>query len=132
MLILQRRKGQSLSINNNIKLTIVDTGADWVKLAIDAPKEIPILRTELVEAAAENQEASRTVSREVLDKILKQRSNSGLPCPGEAPRLFSLYSPGVLQVGLPHAALRPRKCRPGRLHFLREALLLHMLPRFLW
>ncbi|KAI4441656.1 MAG: carbon storage regulator [Ruminococcus sp.] len=73
MLILQRRKGQSLSINNNIKLTIVDTGADWVKLAIDAPKEIPILRTELVEAAAENQEASRTVSREVLDKILKQR-----------------------------------------------------------
>lgn len=73
MLILQRRKGQSLSINNNIKLTIVDTGADWVKLAIDAPKEIPILRTELVEAAAENQEASRTVSREVLDKVLKQR-----------------------------------------------------------
>lgn len=73
MLILQRRKGQSLSINNNIKLTIVDTGADWVKLAIDAPKEIPILRTELVEAAAENQKASRTVSREVLDKILKQR-----------------------------------------------------------
>lgn len=73
MLILQRRKGQSLSINNNIKLTIVDTGANWVKLAIDAPKEIPILRTELVEAAAENQEASRTVSREVLDKILKQR-----------------------------------------------------------
>lgn len=73
MLILQRRKGQSLSINNNIKLTIVDTGADWVKLAIDAPKEIPILRTELVEATAENQEASRTVSREVLDKILKQR-----------------------------------------------------------
>ena len=73
MLILQRRKGQSLSINNNIKLTIVDTGADWVKLAIDAPKEIPILRTELVEAAAENQEASRTVSRGVLDKILKQR-----------------------------------------------------------
>lgn len=73
MLILQRRKGQSLSINSNIKLTIVDTGADWVKLAIDAPKEILILRTELVEAAAENQEASRTVSREVLDKILKQR-----------------------------------------------------------
>lgn len=73
MLILQRRKGESLSISNNITLTIVDTGADWVKLAIDAPKEIPILRTELVEAAAENQKASRTVSKEVLDKILKQK-----------------------------------------------------------
>ena len=58
MLILQRRKGQSLSINNNITLTVVDTGADWVKLAIDAPKEVPILRSELKEAAAENQKAS--------------------------------------------------------------------------
>lgn len=75
MLILQRRKGQSLSINNNITLTIVDTGTDWVKLAIDAPKEIPVLRTELVEAAAENQEASRTVSKEVLDKILRPKQN---------------------------------------------------------
>ena len=45
MLILQRRKGQSLSINDNITLTVVDTGADWVKLAIDAPKYVPILRS---------------------------------------------------------------------------------------
>ncbi len=73
MLILQRRKGQSLSINDNITLTIVDTGADWVKLAIDAPKEIPILRTELREVAAENQKASKTVSMQVIDKILKQK-----------------------------------------------------------
>ncbi|MCI9441692.1 MAG: carbon storage regulator [Ruminococcus sp.] len=73
MLILQRRKGQSLSINENITLTIVDTGADWVKLAIDAPKEIPVLRTELREVAVENQKASKTVSLQVIDKILKQK-----------------------------------------------------------
>lgn len=72
MLILQRRKGQSLSINNNITLTIVDTGTDWVKLAIDAPKEIPVLRSELKEAAAENQMASATASRQVLDEIMKK------------------------------------------------------------
>lgn len=69
MLILQRRKGQSLTINDNITLTVVDTGTDWVKLAIDAPKEIPILRSELKEAAAENQMASATASRQVLDEI---------------------------------------------------------------
>ena len=73
MLILQRRKGQSLSINENITLTIVDTGADWVKLAIDAPKEIPVHRTELREVAVENQKASKTVSLQVIDKILKQK-----------------------------------------------------------
>ena len=73
MLILQRRKGQSLSINDNITLTVVDTGTDWVKLAIEAPKEIPILRSELKEAAAENQMASATASRQVLDEILKKK-----------------------------------------------------------
>lgn len=71
MLILQRKKGQSLSINDNITLTVVDTGADWVKLAIDAPKEIPILRSELKEAAMENQKAAETVSMDVLKKIMQ-------------------------------------------------------------
>ena len=73
MLILQRRKGQSLTINDNITLTVVDTGTDWVKLAIDAPKEIPILRSELKEAAAENQMASATASRQVLYEIMKKK-----------------------------------------------------------
>ena len=73
MLILLRRKGLSLSINDNITLTVVDTGTDWVKLAIDAPKEIPILRSELKEAAAENQMASATASRQVLDEIMKKK-----------------------------------------------------------
>lgn len=73
MLILQRRKGQSLSINDNITLTVVDTGSDWVKLAIDAPKEIPILRSELKEAAAENQQASQTVPSHVLDDLIRHK-----------------------------------------------------------
>ena len=70
MLILQRKKGESLTINDNITLTIIDTGTDWVKLAIDAPKEIPVLRSELLEAARENRKAAETVSREMLDKML--------------------------------------------------------------
>ena len=73
MLILQRKNGESLSINNNITLTVMDIGADWVKLAIDAPKEIPILRSELKEAAAENKEASAEVPQNVLNKILKKK-----------------------------------------------------------
>lgn len=72
MLILQRRKGESLSINDNITLTVVDTGADWVKLAIEAPKEIPVLRSELLEAARENRKASETVSQKMLHEMLKR------------------------------------------------------------
>lgn len=70
MLILQRRKGESLSIGDNITLTIAEAGTDWVKLAIDAPREIPILRSELREAASENQKAAETLSPDVLNKLL--------------------------------------------------------------
>lgn len=73
MLILHRRKGQSLSINDNITLTVTDIGADWVKLAIDAPKDIPILRSELKDAIAENKKASETVPVQLLEKMLKEK-----------------------------------------------------------
>ncbi len=72
MLILQRRKGQSLSINQNITLTVVETGPDWVKLAIDAPKEIPVLRSELKEAADENKKASQSASMQTLGELIKK------------------------------------------------------------
>ena len=50
MLILQRKRNESLSINNNVTISVMEIGTDWVKLAIDAPKEIPVLRSELKEA----------------------------------------------------------------------------------
>lgn len=71
MLILQRKENQSLLIGDQITITISDIGPDWVKLAIDAPREITILRSELVEAATENQEASHSISEQTL-KELKQ------------------------------------------------------------
>ena len=75
MLILQRKKGESLSINDNITLTVVDAGTDWVKLAVDAPKEIPILRSELKEAADENKKAAEAAPKEVLEKHGLKRKN---------------------------------------------------------
>lgn len=57
MLILQRKTEQSLNIGDNISITVVEIGNDWVKLAIDAPRNVSILRSELVEAASANQEA---------------------------------------------------------------------------
>ena len=59
MLVLHRKKGESLIINDNIKITIVDISGEKVKIAVEAPKEIPILRSELVNAAEANKEASR-------------------------------------------------------------------------
>ena len=50
MLILTRKRGQALYINDDITITVREVGNDNVRLAIDAPKEVKILREELVEA----------------------------------------------------------------------------------
>lgn len=57
MLILQRKEKESLLINNDIKISILDIGSNWVKLGIDAPKDVKITRYELAEAENANKEA---------------------------------------------------------------------------
>lgn len=54
MLILRRKKNESLLIGENIRITIIDCAGDGVRLAIDAPKQISILREELSEAEQTN------------------------------------------------------------------------------
>lgn len=72
MLILQRKKGQSLTIGNDITLTISEIGPDWVRLAIDAPRDVLILRSELVEAAEENKAAAQTASLQLLNQLFNE------------------------------------------------------------
>lgn len=71
MLILQRKAGQSLRIGENITVTIVAVENNRVRIAIDAPTDISILRSELIEAIAANQEAvvQDTAATELLALI---------------------------------------------------------------
>lgn len=58
MLILQRKKNQSVIIGEDIKITILDVSNEQVKIAIDAPKTVPIVREELLLAVDANKEAA--------------------------------------------------------------------------
>ncbi len=49
MLILSRKPGQSIRINEDITIMVLSIDRNQVKLGIEAPKEIQIMRTELVE-----------------------------------------------------------------------------------
>lgn len=51
MLVLARQSGESLIIGDNIEIKIVEVQGNKVKIGIDAPKQISILRKELVEEA---------------------------------------------------------------------------------
>ena len=47
MLALTRKKGESLVINNDIEITILEIRGDQIKLGVSAPKEVPIYRKEV-------------------------------------------------------------------------------------
>ena len=69
MLVLQRKKNQSLVINGNVTVSILEIGSDWIKLAIEAPKDVKILRAELMEAAQANQEAAGELNTESVEAL---------------------------------------------------------------
>lgn len=49
MLVLSRKSNESIVINNNITVTVVEIRGDKVRLGIVAPKEIPVHRQEVYE-----------------------------------------------------------------------------------
>lgn len=72
MLVLQRKRNQSIVIDDNIEISVLEIGADWVKLALSAPKDISILRKELIEAAKVNQESAGVGSLDAVKKMIKK------------------------------------------------------------
>lgn len=50
MLVLSRHKNESIVINNDIVITVVDIRGDKVRLGVEAPKEVPVHRREVYEA----------------------------------------------------------------------------------
>lgn len=50
MLVLSRKKDESIVVNNDIVITIVEIRGDKVRLGIVAPKEVPVHREEVYEA----------------------------------------------------------------------------------
>lgn len=68
MLILQRKAGESLEIGENIKISVLAVEGGRVRLAIDAPQHVPILRSELKTAVDTNRESAQE-SRSPLELL---------------------------------------------------------------
>ena len=48
MLVLSRRTNESIIINGNITVTVLEIRGDHIRLGIDAPRSVPIFRQELL------------------------------------------------------------------------------------
>lgn len=73
MLVLTRKRGQSILIQNDIEIYISSIEGDSVKIGIRAPEDIVILRKELVEEVkANNMEATNAKLDPSLIKKIKK------------------------------------------------------------
>ena len=58
MLVLSRKKNESIVINNDITIVVVEIRGDKVRLGIEAPKEVPVHRREVYDAIRRNDAAA--------------------------------------------------------------------------
>ena len=52
MLVLSRKLGEKIMINDNIVVTIIDIDRGKIRIGIEAPRDVPIFRQELLGAKA--------------------------------------------------------------------------------
>ena len=54
MLVLSRKKNESIVINDDIIIVVVDIRGDKVRLGVEAPREVPVHRREVFDAIHRN------------------------------------------------------------------------------
>ncbi len=74
MLILSRRLGESLTIGDEITITVVGVNGNQIRLGITAPREVRVLREEIYKAMHEENRAAATAldSGKRLEEVFQQ------------------------------------------------------------
>lgn len=68
MLVLTRKPGDKIKIGNNIVVSVLEIEGGYIKLGVEAPKDISILRMEVFEKIQkENIESASKDIRDIAD-----------------------------------------------------------------
>lgn len=71
MLVITRKKDESILIGDNIEVVVVKVDDGSVKLAINAPRDVKILRKELYKEVIEENKKSISIDSTILKDIKK-------------------------------------------------------------
>ncbi|NYV66212.1 carbon storage regulator CsrA [Bacillus sp. Gen3] len=72
MLVLTRKRGETIQIGDNIEITISSINGDQVKIGISAPKNIEIYRKEVLETIQEENLQASHISNQLFSLFSKQ------------------------------------------------------------
>jgi len=72
MLVLSRKKDESIIIGDQIELKILSVDGDQVKLGIVAPKSVKVYRTEVYESIQQQNKEALSVSKLLIEQISKK------------------------------------------------------------
>ncbi len=74
MLILTRKIGEGLLIGNNIRVVVLEIRGKQVRLGVEAPGDIAVLREELLEPVAQENRRAAQVQPEDLAELVRIRT----------------------------------------------------------
>ena len=69
MLVLSRKKNEKIVIDENIVITIVEVRGDKVRLGIEAPREVPIHRSEVYDAIQSEQNSASETENDATELL---------------------------------------------------------------
>jgi carbon storage regulator len=74
MLVLTRKKDQSIIVGDDIEITIIDIQGDQVRLGINAPKNVSIHRKEIYTEIQNENERAANEELKSLEGLLKKKT----------------------------------------------------------
>ena len=61
MLVISRKKDESIYVNGNIRIVVIDVRGDKVQLGIEAPSDVSVFRSEVLDKIKRERDASNSV-----------------------------------------------------------------------
>ncbi len=74
MLVITRQPGDSILIGEDIKVIILEVSGDKIKVGIDAPRSVRIMRSEVLDTEKSNLEADLSGGAQALESLKKKLS----------------------------------------------------------
>lgn len=71
MLILSRKSGETICVEDEIQVTVLETHNNWVKIGIEAPKEVSVHREEVYRRIKDSRNCSEEANRKLQTETPK-------------------------------------------------------------